>query len=167
MIRENDEYYLKLAETVSAASTCIWCKCGVVIVDKEGQVISTGYSHGPNGIINCRRDGCCSWQQEHKRLPHLGMQSECNSLHAEIFAVLHADRERLKDSTIYIFGYDCVAKKAKTIIPDPLVGKILRAAGVKDIVSIQGDEYQILGEYYETIETDNDVKQLIAQARKE
>lgn len=166
MAKESDEYYLKLAETVSAASTCIWCRCGVVLVDEDGEVISTGYSHGLGNLVNCRRDGACSWQQEHGKLPHLGKQAECNSLHAEIYAILSAERERVKGSTIYIFGYDCVAKKAKAIVPDHIVSRVLQAAGVKNIITIVGEEYPVLGNYYETVIDDHAVKELIAKARR-
>ena len=153
-----DEYYLGIAKAVSEASTCVWTKRGAVIVSNDGELISTGYTHDINDIINCRRDKFCSWQKTNGTLPVVGLQGQCDVLQAEVFAFFSADKTKLRDSTLYIYEYDCVHNHTRTTIPDPVTSKIAQHLGVKRICCADGEEYDILDEYRDTEE---DVKDLV------
>ena len=50
--RDKINYYLDIADTVSARSTCLRRRFGAVIVNHD-QIISTGYVGAPRGRRNC------------------------------------------------------------------------------------------------------------------
>ena len=79
-------------------------------------------------------------------------------LQAEVFAFFSADKTKLRDSTLYIYEYDCVHNHTRTTIPDPVTSKIAQHLGVKRICCADGEEYDILDEYRDTEE---DVKDLV------
>ena len=140
-----DQYYLNIAKTVLEASTCIHCQCGAVIVDKNNQVISTGYSHSINDAFNCKANGKCEYARIHGRNPKFGKQEECVALHAELFAIMSANRDKLKDATIYIVGYNGYTKKYNSIIPDITVNRIMQAVGISRIVTLDPDIHDSFG----------------------
>ena len=47
-----DEYFLKIAKTVSMRSTCFRTQCDAVIV-KDKDIMSTGYNGAPKYQKNC------------------------------------------------------------------------------------------------------------------
>ena len=53
-----DEYYLKIALTVSLRSTCLKRQYGCVIVNND-EIIATGYNGSPRNEINCCDIGNC------------------------------------------------------------------------------------------------------------
>lgn len=53
-----DDYYLKIAESVAARSTCIRRQYGAVIV-KNDVIVSTGYNGSPRNVENCCDVGYC------------------------------------------------------------------------------------------------------------
>ena len=164
---DKDKYYLGIAKAVAEASTCIWCKRGAVIISEDDEIVSMGYSHDINDIINCHRDKFCSWQRTHGVLPKVGLQGECDVLQAEVFAFFSADRYKLENSTLYIYEYDCVHKRTRTTVPDPVTSKIAQHLGIKRICCANGGEYDILDEFHD-IENDADkVEELINTAEEE
>ena len=56
--RDKINYYLDIADTVAARSTCLRRHYGAVIVNHD-QIISTGYSGAPRGRQNCTDLGSC------------------------------------------------------------------------------------------------------------
>lgn len=54
-----ENYYLNIADAVSARSTCMRRKYGAIIVRKD-EIISTGYNGAPRGRKNCSDIGFCT-----------------------------------------------------------------------------------------------------------
>ena len=60
-------YYLNIAKTVAARSTCLRRQYGAVIV-RDDEIIATGYNGAPRGEANCCDVGTC-WREENEG-PH-------------------------------------------------------------------------------------------------
>lgn len=91
-----DKYYLDIADKVATRSTCDRLSVGCVIV-KNNRIISTGY----NGSIS---------DKEHcDDVGHLyNDEGRCiRTIHAEQNALLFAEREELKDATVYVSHQPC------------------------------------------------------------
>jgi dCMP deaminase len=91
-----DEYFLDIAEQVSARSTCNRLHVGCVIV-KDKHIVATGYNGSIHGHEHCEDAGCL-----------LGDDNRCHrTIHAETNACLHADRDSLKGATAYVTHEPC------------------------------------------------------------
>ena len=97
------DYYLKMAEDASLRGTCIRRRFGAVIV-KNDEIISTGYVGAPRGRQNCIDMGYC-WRQEHN-IPSGQMYEKCRSVHAEMNAIISAERSEMIGSTMYLVGIE-------------------------------------------------------------
>jgi len=91
-----DEYYLDIADKVATRSTCDRLSVGCVIV-KNNRIISTGYNGSVSGKEHCDDVG------------HLyNDEGRCiRTIHAEQNALLFAEREELKDATVYVSHQPC------------------------------------------------------------
>ena len=90
-----ENYYLDIAQTVSARGTCLRRKFGAIIV-KNDEIISTGYNGMPKGCSDdeypWERDG------EQTKYPYV--------VHAELNAVLNANYMRVKLAEKFTMAYD-------------------------------------------------------------
>jgi dCMP deaminase len=113
--------YMKIAKAFSEHSKCRRLKVGAVIV-KNGRIISTGYNGTPKGLPNC----CDVFKEEDAAKPEFmdrhGLFSKHFELHAELNAILYAQREHMDcvDSDIYV-----------TTAPCSDCAKIIVTAGIK------------------------------------
>lgn len=96
-------YYLDIAETVLERGTCLRRNFGAIIV-KNDQIISTGYVGAPRGRKNCSDLGVCV--RENLKVPRGERYELCRSVHAEQNAIIHARREDMIGSTLYLVGKD-------------------------------------------------------------
>ncbi len=96
-------YYLDIAETVLERGTCLRRNFGAIIV-KNDQIISTGYVGAPRGRQNCIDLGVCV--RENLKVPRGERYELCRSVHAEQNAIIHARREDMIGSTLYLVGKD-------------------------------------------------------------
>ncbi len=101
--RDKINYYLDLAEVVSCRSTCLRRRYGAVIV-KNDQVISTGYVGAPRGRANCTDLGRCV--RVELKVPRGERYELCRSVHAEANAIIHASRDDMLGSTLYLTGVE-------------------------------------------------------------
>lgn len=99
--RDKINYYLDIAETVSERGTCLRRLFGAIIV-KNDQIISTGYVGAPRGRQNCTDLGYCA--REKMNIPRGERYELCRSVHAEANAIIHASRNDMIDSTLYLVG---------------------------------------------------------------
>jgi len=133
-----EECFLNQAEECAKRGTCQRRNYGAVLVDKEGAVVSTGYSGAPKGQTHCSEYGEC-WRDKNK-IPSGGNYNKCRSVHAEMNALLQAGKEA-RGSTIYISGIDVKSGEIVAAHPCFLCSKMLVNAGVERIViRIPGDE---------------------------
>lgn len=99
-----DEYYMKMADTVSLRSTCLRRRYGAVIVSKDDRIVSTGYNGAPRTRANCIDLGKCLREQlQIKSGTHYEL---CRAVHAEANAILNGNPLDIIDSTLYLAGTD-------------------------------------------------------------
>lgn len=98
-----ENYYLDIAETVLARSTCLRRIYGAIIV-KNDEIISTGYNGAPRGRANCVDMGYCS--REALQIPRGERYELCRSVHAEANAIISASRRDMAGGTLYLVGRD-------------------------------------------------------------
>lgn len=99
--RDKTNYYLDIADTVSARSTCLRRHYGAVIVNHD-QIISTGYVGAPRGRLNCSDLGYCV--RNKLQIPRGERYELCRSVHAEMNAIISASREEMIGATLYLSG---------------------------------------------------------------
>lgn len=103
-----DAVWLDIAFAVSRRGTCARLRVGCVLVDRYGQVVSTGYNGAPSKMPHCTDVGCQL------------LDGHCvRSVHAEVNALLQGGR-RARGAIAYVTHEPCVRCSA-----------ILRQAGVK------------------------------------
>lgn len=126
-------YYLGIAEAVSKRSTCLSKRYGAVIV-KDNSIKSTGYNGAPKGRKNCTEIGQCP-RITNNIQRGTNYSTSCRGLHSEWNAIINASPEEMKDATLYLYGYDRVAKR---IVKDanccPICKRMIINAGIKDVV---------------------------------
>lgn len=124
-----NEYYLEIARAVSRRSTCLRRQYGAVIVNDD-EIIATGYNGSPRGETNCCDIGVC------KRVGHKhndGDYDQCNSVHAEMNAMLSASRRGMLGATLYLAGFENGQEIAAE--PCPICRRLIKNAGIKLVVS--------------------------------
>ena len=123
-----DEYYLEIAKAISKRSTCLRRQYGAVIVNNK-EIIATGYNGAPRGEINCCNTGVC------KRVGHAhndGDYNSCESVHAEMNAIISASRREMLGGTLYLAGFE--DGKLISADPCPICMRIIKNAGIKKVV---------------------------------
>ena len=100
---DKNHYYLDIAETVLERGTCIRRNYGAIIV-KNDQIVSTGYVGAPRGRQNCIDIGKCI--RESMGIKRGERYEMCRSVHAEANAIIHASRNDMIGSTLYLAGKD-------------------------------------------------------------
>src|SRR5574344_2788338 len=103
MRRDKNNYYLDIAETVIERGTCLRRNFGAIIV-KNDQIVSTGYTGAPRGRQICSDLGNCIRVQHN--IPRGERYEFCRSVHAEANAIIHASRDQMIGSTLYLVGKD-------------------------------------------------------------
>lgn len=97
--------YLAMAKAVSRNSNCLRKRFGAVIV-RDDQVVSIGANTTPKNCQTCAERGGC-----HRIIHNIPRGTDyttaCRSVHAEMNALINADPEKLRDSTLYLYGWDC------------------------------------------------------------
>ena len=100
---DKHNYYLNIAETVAARSTCLRKTWGAVIV-KNDEIIATGYNGAPRDRKNCTGIGKCI--RNELNVPRGERYELCRSVHAEANAIISASRQEMIGSTLYLVGLD-------------------------------------------------------------
>jgi dCMP deaminase len=96
------QYFLQIALSVAARSTCLRRKFGSVIV-KDNTIIGTGYNGNARGVINCHEAGCI---KNLMNAPHSQAYDFCPAVHAEENAIINSNRADRIGATLYIAGLD-------------------------------------------------------------
>lgn len=108
--------FLNVAKNIAQMSTCQFTKVGCLIVTPEFKPVSFGYNGTISGACHC---GSISMSRDE----HLKFSDE-REIHAEMNAILQADRDKLKGSIVFT-----------TITPCANCLKHLAAAGVGKVYS--------------------------------
>ncbi|MBE6477525.1 MAG: dCMP deaminase family protein [Propionibacteriaceae bacterium] len=133
-----DEYFLGIAQAVSARAKCTRRRVGAVLVGPDHRIIATGYNGAAPGRPDCLEGACPRGRLGYGEVPGLGDYDRpgtpgfCIAIHAEVNALLFSTRDT-KGATIYVTDEPC-----------PGCRKALAAAGIVRAVwpdgSMAGDE---------------------------
>lgn len=137
------EYYLKIASAVLERGTCLRRNYGAVIV-KDDQIVGTGYTGSPRDSVNCCDVGIC--KREQLNVPAGERYELCESVHAEMNAIIHAGRERCKGATIYVVGKDMKTGELISTPPCSLCRRAIINAGIAFVVipTVKGESQPCL-----------------------
>ena len=124
-----DEYFLNIAEQVSKRSTCLKRQYGCVIVDKNKNIVSTGYNGSPRGEINCCDVGKCERLNE---VHNSGKYDKCKSIHAEQNSLIAASRMEMVGGTLYLYGEE--NGKRIDAEPCPICKRMIKNAGITRVI---------------------------------
>lgn len=120
-----DEYFLGIAEAVSARADCSRRKVGAVIVSPDRRIVGTGYNGAPAGQPGCLSGAC----------PRAGSNStpgrdysNCIAVHAEANALLYSDWTDRQGGTMYINQPPCTE-----------CTKLIHGSGLGRVVFKRGD----------------------------
>jgi dCMP deaminase len=94
------KYFLDIALSVAARSTCLRRKFGAVIV-KGDNIVGTGYNGNARGVINCYEVGCIKDMMD---LPANKAYDLCPAVHAEENAIINSSRNDRIGARLYIAG---------------------------------------------------------------
>ena len=121
-----DHYYIYIAIAVAARGDCVRARHGAVIV-KNQKIVSTGYNGTPAGDPrSCGDTGECPRALDKSSEHSKGDYDLCWATHAEANAIIRADWEELKGSTIYITGEPCSG-----------CIKLIASAGIERVVTYE------------------------------
>lgn len=121
-----DEYYLGIADAVSARGECLRRRVGAVIV-RDHSIVSTGYNGAPAGEPSCL-EGACPRANSGVRPGSGYSESGCRAIHAESNAIIRAGLDRCLGATIYITDEPC-----------DLCTPLIQAAGITRVVFKEKD----------------------------
>ncbi|HXY87185.1 MAG TPA: dCMP deaminase family protein [Candidatus Acidoferrales bacterium] len=122
-----DEYYMTLAKTVSARSTCLRRQYGAIIVSKSDHILSTGYNGAARGELHCLSLGC---ERERLKVPKGERYELCVSVHAEANAIIQAARggASIDGAKLYVNGVPC-----------KMCWRLIKNAGIEEVIYIDDD----------------------------
>lgn len=122
-----DDYYLGIAAAVAKRSTCLRRQYGAVIV-KNDEIVSTGYNGAPRGVENCCDVGVCG-REGHAH--NDGDYRSCQSVHAEMNAIISASRQEMIGSTLYLYGTENGIPVHSE--PCPICKRLIQNAGIERV----------------------------------
>lgn len=112
-----NDYACAICEVVKRKSTCDRSQVGVVILNKDYEIISTGYNGAPKNRPNCGEEG------------HLMEEGHCvRTIHAEINAIAQCAKsgKSCLDAIMYV-----------TYVPCGNCAKLIIQAGIKKVYAKQ------------------------------
>ena len=153
--RDKINYYLDIADTVSARSTCLRRRYGAVIVNHD-QIVSTGYVGAPRGGENCCDLGTCV--REELKIPRGERYELCRSVHAEMNAVISASRDQMIGGTLYLSGREVsTGEYVKNSMSCSLCKRVIINSGIERVIIRDSDEDYRIIEVMEWVMNDESV----------
>jgi deoxycytidylate deaminase len=122
-------WLMQCVESSRRFSTCAKANYYAILVDLNGFQISQGWNGVPSGFPHCIDGGCDRAIENSKSGTSY---SNCPAQHAEMGAILRADRDKRFGATIFVNGtpcYDCA--------------KLIVHSGVSRVVYIKDEQYDI------------------------
>ncbi len=152
-----DNYYLDIAEVVSARGTCLRRNYGAIIV-KNDEIISTGYVGAPRGRKNCSDMGVC--KRTELNIPRGERYEVCRSVHAEANAIISAPRDKMIDATMYLCGKEVSdGSYIKNSNSCSMCKRMIINAGIKTVVVRDSKtEYRVIDVVKEWIDNDESLE---------
>jgi dCMP deaminase len=131
--RDKINYYLDIAETVLKRGSCLRRNFGAVIVNND-QIISSGYTGAPRGRKNCLDLKECRRQKFN--IPRGERYEFCRSVHAEANAIIHASREKMIGSVLFLVGIETSGGDyVKNTLPCAMCKRLIINSGIIKLFS--------------------------------
>lgn len=118
----HDDAMIMIAEIVSQRSLCYRSRVGAVVCDSSRRLVAVGWNAPPAGLETAGRS-CAFWCPRGAGLSHKPGYADCNAVHAEANALIHAERGELVGGTAYV-----------TRVPCAPCAKQIAAAGILRVV---------------------------------
>ena len=138
---DKENYYLDIAETVMERSTCGRSQYGAIIV-RNDEIVSTGYNGAPRGRDNFIDLGYCI--RDKLNIPHGQRYELCRSVHAEMNAIISAQRSECIGGTLFLAGRNAkTGEYLESVEPCSMCRRVIINAGIKRVVMRTGkDTYE-------------------------
>lgn len=138
-------YYLNIAKEVSNRSTCFEKHWGAIIV-KDDVIVSTGFNGAPRKVRDCLERGYCRLK-EYRRKHNLDRgeaYEQCLSTHAEMNAIIFADKDKMDGAILYLYGTQLVGLDGQySLVPNPSpcseCKKLIINAGIKEVYTLDAE----------------------------
>ena len=152
-----NNYYLDIAEAVSARGTCLRRNYGSIIV-KNDEIISTGYVGAPRGRKNCSDMGKCV--RTELNIPRGERYEVCRSVHAEANAIISAPRDKMLGATLYLVGKEVSdGSYIRNSNSCSMCKRMIINAGIsKVVIRDTKEEYRVIDVEKEWIENDESLE---------
>jgi dCMP deaminase len=155
-------YFLKIALSVAARSTCLRRRFGAVIV-KDNTIVGTGYNGNARGVINCHEAGCIKNLMDS---PKGQAYDYCPAVHAEENAIINSNRADRIDATLDIAGLDEDGNYTMAVPCQRCQRKIINSQ-IKEVVILRDDGKPMTIDVKEYIEADSQwYKDILGKARE-
>lgn len=131
-----DEYGLEIALAVALRADCRRRQVGAVILDRQHRVTAAGYNGAPPGWVGCIEGGCPRATSD---VPAYSDYANCISCHAEVNALLYADRSRIEGGTLYLTDPPCFA--CRKVIANSGLAEVVwpgRKVTVSELLEVPG-----------------------------
>ena len=129
---DKTNYYLDVAETVLKRGSCMRRNFGAVIVNRD-HIISSGYTGAPRGRENCMDMNQCIRQKF--EIPRGERYEICRSVHAEANAIIHASREDMIGSVLYLVGKEMNnLEYVKNAAPCSMCKRLIINSGIEKVI---------------------------------
>jgi dCMP deaminase len=154
-------YFLNIALSVAARSTCLRRKFGAVIV-KDNTIVGTGYNGNARGVINCHEVGCIKNLMES---PKGEAYDYCPAVHAEENAIINSNRADRIDATLYIAGI--ADGKYTMALPCQRCQRKIINSQIREVVILKDDGTPMTINVKEYVDADSKwYRELLNKARK-
>lgn len=98
-----DEYFAIIVVDVARRSTCFKRQIGALVVNRDREIVATGYNGPVRGAPHCWDVGCV---KEEKGFKSGEGHEWCVAVHAEQNALLQAGKQA-RGSTLYLNAFPC------------------------------------------------------------
>jgi len=136
---EKDQYYLNIAQVVSARSTCLKVLMGAIIV-RGDQIIAAGYAGAPRHTKSSMEHGFCL--RKKLNIPSGTQYELCRSVHAEQNAIINAARAgvSLLGGDMFIYGESRETNRPLDAFPCFICKKMIINCDLKRVICTVKDE---------------------------
>jgi len=155
-------YFLKIALSVAARSTCLRRKFGAVIV-KDNTIVGTGYNGNARGVVNCHEVGCIKDLMD---APQGKAYDYCPAVHAEENAIINSNRADRIGATLYIAGLDREGSYTMAVPCQRCQRKIINSQ-IAEVVILKDDGDPMRIDVKEYVKADGEwYKEMLRKARE-
>jgi dCMP deaminase len=160
---DKTKYFLDIAISVAARSTCLRRKFGAVIVNGN-TIVGTGYNGNAKDVINCYEVGCI---KDVMAAPSNRAYDLCPAVHAEENAIINSSRNDRIGATLYLAGLNADGQYTRAFPCQRCKRKIINSE-INEVILLDEDGQSVRIDVKDFVQEDTAwyVKE-ISKARKD